>query len=183
MMPSMLAVGGEDVDAAGAGRPEVARGVHLHAVGKARLALPSPASVTSANTRPGADRAVGLHRICHPDRLFRVRLRDVERLLVRREGEAVRRVQLLRQQGERAVGAEAVHALEGEFLLRIVPAIRQAVRRIGEVQRAGGVVDEVVRAVQTLAVVLVREARDLPVRLQARDAAVCRAGTSRAGPA
>src|SRR6185295_11667767 len=89
---------------------------------------------------------------------------------VRRKGEPVWRVQLLRQQRERAVGAETVHALEGEFLLLVVPAIRQAVWRIGEVERTRRVIDEVVRAVQTLAVVLIREARDLAVRLQARDA-------------
>ena len=130
----MGAVGGEDVDAAGAGGEQVAIPVHLHPIRQAGELVHQRGRVVEHPAL--AERAVLFDRERHPDRSLRVRLRHVERLLIRREGDAVGAGHLLREEGKLAVFRQAVNAAEIEFPARIVEVFRQAVRGIGEVEVA-----------------------------------------------
>ena len=67
-----------------------------------------------------AERAVGVDRESHPDGLCRVGLRDVQRLLVGREGDAVGPRHLVGQQRQLAVRRQPVHAAEIELAARVV---------------------------------------------------------------
>ena len=62
---------------------------------------------------------------------------------------------------------DAEDAAEGQLLARIVEELRQAERRIGEVERAVGVVDEIVRTVEPLALVAIGEHGELAVAARA----------------
>ena len=82
-----------------------------------------------------------------------IRLRHIERAPVRREGDAVRGRDVLRDQCYRSVLREPVDAAPIHPPPWVVEAVGQAVGRVGEIQVAVGVVDQVVRAVETSALV------------------------------
>src|SRR6185503_10150975 len=109
----------EDVDAAGAGREEMALGIDLHAVGEPLLLRAHPARGVEEDAAVG-DGAVRLHVVGHPDRARGVGVRDVQRLLIRREGDSVGPRELLCQQGHLAIPADTVDALEVELLVRVL---------------------------------------------------------------
>src|SRR5260221_783526 len=183
----VLALLVEYVYAAGAGGEEMALGVDLHAVGQPLAFGADPARGVEADA-PVRDRAVRLDVVGHPDRALRVRVGDVQRLVIGRERDPVGPGEFLRQQAQLAVLADTVDALEVELFFRVLHLARETVGRIGEVERAVRVVDEVVRAVEPLALVAVGDryvlrlglgerrvhARDLPVAVLAEHQASLR---------
>src|SRR5262245_12617675 len=139
-------LGIERVDAPRARAVHVARAVDLHAVGRA--------GSVALRLRPesAVGEAAGRRDIEHPDVLARGVV-DEEPALVERETQTVGAVEVVDQQlGVLGVGAHPVHALEAE-LLRSLDAIElgAAVRRIREVDRAVAPADDVVGAVELLA--------------------------------
>ncbi len=103
--------------------------------------------------------------------------------LVGREGEAVRVDEVVaddRQLAGRPVEPEDEAAAQLRVGLVALAVVEDAVRRIGEPDRAVGRDDDVVRRVEPLALVPVDDRRPRPVALVARDAARCRA--RRRGP-
>src|SRR5262249_60356702 len=98
---------------------------------------------------------------------------DEESPAVAREAEAVGAVEVVHHQ-RRVLGiaTRAVNTLNGELLLALHSIeVHGAVRRIAEVDPAVGRADDVVRAVELLAVVVGGYRRDAPVRLGAGDLA------------
>ena len=99
------------------------------------------------------------------------RVVDVEDLLIGREGKAVRPLEVVDQQVQPALRVDPEDAVERQLLP--LDAAAQAVRRVGEVDRAVRADDDVVGAVQLLALVVRRQhlapaAR--PIRVDADDA-------------
>src|SRR5205823_1425291 len=92
-------------------------------------------------------------------------------LLVGRESDSVGSDQLGCGQLHLAV-LDAEDAAERQLLARIVVDARQPERWVGEVERAVRAVDEVVGAVEALALVAIGEHRERAGALQASDAAV-----------
>src|SRR5262249_50901178 len=119
-----------------------------------------------------AERTVGLDLERHPHSLLGIGIGHVERLLIRRKGDAVGPGHVLGQQRQFAVLAQAVDATEIQLARGIVPVLLQAVGRIGEVEIAVGLEDAVVGAVEALALVAVGQRGLLAVLFQAGDAAV-----------
>src|SRR5215468_12072864 len=159
-------LGIEDVHAPGAAAIDVARRVDLHPVGRA-LAL-------ARRLRPHAtarETAVGLH--VEDADVLTSGVVDEESPAVAREAEAVGAVEVVHHQRRvLRIAARAVDALKGELLLALHSIeVHAAVRRIAEVDPAVGRADDVVRAVELLAVVVGGYRRDAPVRLGAGDLA------------
>ena len=163
----MDAVPADDPDAAGAGGEEVAAQVDLQAVGGAGRGLVVDV-VEDAPVRG----AVLAEVVGHPDLLVLVGVGDVENVLVGREGDAVGAALVLDQQLELAVGAQAVDAVEVELAERRLLEALEAVRRVGEVERAVGAEDSVVGAVEAAPFEAVDDHRAGAVLLEPRDAAV-----------
>ena len=162
-----LAFTGEDPDAAGTGAVEVSLLIDLHAVGAAGTFIRS-CVVEEFSFGEGA---VGLNAVAHPY-LLRLGVADVEIFLVGRKGDAVgtgevadEKLQLCTSGGcagflfERV--RDTVDAVDLELLGGVGVFLRgQTVGRIGEVERAVGFVDEVVGAVELLALIGVGEDGD-----------------------
>jgi hypothetical protein len=164
------AVGREDVDAAGSRREDVAAFVDLQPV---RAPTPPADPRRCVREDPGgAERAVVLHRECHPEGALPVGVRHVERPLVGREGETVRRRELAGRERRRGVARHAVDARPRELARRVVERPRQAERRVGEPHLAVRADDDVVRTVEPLPVVPVRDHALRAVALEAGHAAV-----------
>lgn len=102
---------------------------------------------------------------------MRVGVSDVDALLVGGESDAVGAGHVVDEQFQLAV-ADAVDAVELEFLGGVVVLFGEAVGRVGEIEIAVRLIDSVVGAVEPLAFVLVGENGDLTVFLGAGDAAV-----------
>ena len=114
------------------------------------------------------ERAVGLQIIGVNVRSARVAGVHVERLFVGRKGDAIRVAQLGGEQRDFPAG-EPIHPAEGEFLDRRLLPLGQAIRRVGEKDVAVLRDGQVVRTVETLAVVAVGERGFFPVLFQPRD--------------
>src|SRR5439155_3617600 len=86
------------------------------------------------------------------------------------EAEAVGPIEIVREQlGGLRIGPHAEHALEGQLLLAFHPVeLGAAVRRIAEVNPAVGPADDVVGAVELLALIVRGDRHDAPVGLRAR---------------
>src|SRR5262245_26699125 len=142
-------LGVEDVDPARAATVDVARGIDLHAVGGAcafayRL-CPDAAS---------RQRAVALH--VEDSNVLPGGVVDEQAPSIEREAQTVGPVEIVHEK-DRAlrVDARAVHALERELLLaRDTVELGSAIRRITEIDSAVRRADDVVRAVELLALVV-----------------------------
>jgi hypothetical protein len=156
------------VDAAGPRGEEVPVHVRLHAVGRAFARSGPGHRLGEAARRAGAPvRAQGEGE---PDRLGGVGVRDVECALVRRERDAVRRPDRIRDQRHDTVRRHPVHALERDLARGVVVAQRQAEGRVGEVDLAVRRDGEIVRAVEAPARVALGHGREAPVALAPRHA-------------
>src|SRR5262250_3032670 len=156
----------EDVHASRPAAVDVALRVDLHAVGCA-LALPG-----GLRPHPAArEAAVGLH--VEDADVLAGGVVDEEATAVPREAEAVGPVEIVHHERRALrIAARSVDALEAEFLLALHSVeVHAAVRRVAEVDAAVGRADDVVGAVELLAVVVGGHGRDAPVRLGARDLA------------
>src|SRR5215470_4242250 len=156
----------EDVHASRPAAVDVARRIDLHAVGRA-LAL-------SRGLRPhpaAREAAVGFH-VENAD-VLAGGVVDEEATAIPREAEAIGPVEIVHHdRWALRIAARAVDALEAEFLLALHSVeVHAAVRRVAEVDAAVGCADDVVGAVELLAVVVGGHGRDAPVRLGARDLA------------
>src|SRR5262249_18424644 len=118
-----------------------------------------------------SERPVPLYFVAHPDLARRIRIRDVEILLVRREADPVGPRLVLAEGLELAV-LDAVNPIELQFLLGIVVLLGEAVGRIREIEPTVRLERGVVRAVEALALVSVGEHDELVVRVEPRDAPV-----------
>src|SRR4051794_23975509 len=142
-----LAVAGEHVQAARARDPEIACLVELLAVGDARLEA-EPLHLVDHVT--AGQRSVGRDREAAD--VTTVGVVDPERLLVLGEAQAVRLLEVVDEQLQLAVGGDAVDALEVELLLTLDSEAGPApVGRIGEDDRAVRGDDDIVGAVELLA--------------------------------
>src|SRR4051794_31656401 len=156
-----------------AGDPDVAALVELHAVDEVadgEVAGPDPVG----HDAPGAERAV----VADVERadVRPLGVVDVEDALVGGEAEAVGLAEVVIEQlGLAAAGGKPVQALEGEVLLALDAEPRHApVRRVGEVDRAVALYDDVVGAVELLALEVRRQhlaAGAAAVRVHADDRA------------
>src|SRR5215831_10579277 len=156
----------EDVHASRPAAVDVARRVDLHAVGRA-LALPR-----GLRPHPAArEAAVGLH--VEDADVLAGRVVDEEAPAVPREAEAVGPVEIVHHdRWALRIAARAVDALEVKLLLALHSVeVHAAVRRIAEVDAAVGRADDVVGAVELLAVVVGGHRGNAPVRLGAGDLA------------
>ena len=161
----MIALRTDDHDAAGAGRPQVPRRVDREAVGHAAVGAVRQVEQHAALVDP----EVVVDGIGHPLPGRAVRVGDVEGALVGREPDAVGPGLAVGQQVDRAVGVETVDAVPVE-LGRLGRG--EAVRRVGEEGGAARVVDDVVGAVEALALVAVGQRDPGAVGLDPRQAAV-----------
>ena len=103
------------------------------------------------------------------------RVGDVEQPLVRRESEAVRAHEIVGGDADRSrAGVDAIDVAGADLALGLVALVIRvdAVGRIGEPDRAVGSDDDVVRAVEALALEALGEDRDRAVVLGAGDAPV-----------
>src|ERR1051326_7924324 len=117
--------------------------------------------------------SVRLNFIPHDDLFLCVPVVDVEVLLVWREGESVRASEVSGKQLDSfPIWRDSIHAAVRQFLARVVKEFWKAEWRVGEVKRAIGLVDQIVRAVEPLAVVMIGQDRKLPIFLHADNAAV-----------
>ena len=107
-----------------------------------------------------------------PDRGLRVGLSHVKRLFVGRECHPVGAGHRVAGERKRAVGRQLVDAAEVELAARVVPALGQAVGRVGEGDHPRGVDGHVVGAVGPLALKGVGGRLLAAARLEPRDAAV-----------
>src|SRR5262249_15344982 len=151
---------------AGPAAVAVARRVDLHAVGCA-LALPG-----GLRPHPAArEAAIGLH--VEDADVLAGRVIDEEATAIPREAEAVGPVEIVHHDRRALrIAARAVDTLEAEFLLALHSVeVHAAVRRIAEVDGAVGRADDVVGAVELLAVVVGGDRGNAPVRLGAGDLA------------
>src|SRR6185437_6626760 len=104
------------------------------------------------------ERSFRLHLIPHDYLMSKVPIVDIEIFLVWREGEAIGAFQIgCEQANVFAIRAYAKHSAVGQFFAGIIRVFGQAEWRIGKVKRAVGFVDQIVGAVEPLAVVAVRE--------------------------
>src|SRR4029079_16814118 len=157
-------VGVEDVDAPRTAAVHVPGAVELHAVGSAGL------GPLRLRPHPAVGEAAVRRHVEHADVLSRSVV-DEQPPLVQGEAEPVGPVEVVHQQPRRpGVGAHPVYPLEGQFL-RALDAVelRAAVRRIGEVDGAVRLANDVVGAVELLAVIVRRDRHDAAVGLRARD--------------
>src|SRR6185503_981009 len=152
-----------DVETAAAAGVDVALDVDLHPVGHAGFGAAEIGKDAACllGERAVRQQVVGAN-------MAAPRVIDVEDALVRREGEPVRADHVVDHKRHRAeIGRHAINARDGD-----VPLIRrERTARIGEVDRAVGLHDDVVRTEQALAAETVGDDGDAAVRLVARDAA------------
>src|SRR5262249_30081327 len=80
--------------------------------------------------------------------------------------------ELLSHEEHLAFRGNCKYAAEGELLAPILEELRQPEWRIGEVEGSVGAVDEIVGAVEALALIAIRENRLAAVRLQSDCAAI-----------
>src|SRR5713101_7770283 len=137
------------VNASRAGGKDFAHRVHLHSFWSAFLGLRPGGSVEE--DPPFAQRDVFANGISHPDGVPCVGVGDVERSLVRGESNPVRSRKLFGQQRQFAVRRQPVNAAEVELPARVVESPRKAEGRVGEVKISIGLENQVVWAVQALA--------------------------------
>src|SRR5207248_1610186 len=153
--------GADDPDAAGTGAVEVAFAVELHAVRRAIAR-----ALQLAEYPPVRQRAVGLNS--EGADVASKRVVDVKGPLVRREGQAIRVLEVLGHRRQLAVRRKPEHALERDLAL---DSVRVRTGWVGEVDAAVGMADDVVCPVQGQTVPAFGEDGDAAVRLGARDAA------------
>src|SRR5678816_3084152 len=152
----------EDVDAAGAAAVHVTGGVDLHPVGRAppfaRRLRPELAT---------RERPVGTH--VEDTNVLAGGVVDEESPAVEGEAEAVRPVEVVDEEHRPLrVRAGAIDALKGQFLLPLdTEEVGSSIGWIAEVDTAVGRADDVVRAIELLALVVRREGRDAPAGLGA----------------
>src|SRR6185437_4264924 len=132
----MLALRRNDPDAAGAAVPDIALRIDLHAVGKARAGIRTHVDEGLAVRH----RAVRLHVIAVD--LLGADIIDIERLLVGRERNAIRRLELAVEQRELAV-LEAIDAGVRHAFGRVLVLGHRVLADVGEIDRAVGFDDEV----------------------------------------
>src|SRR6266540_719006 len=149
----VLAFGRDHPDACGPRHPEVPELVALHPVDEIHFLEARGADVLGQHA-VARRQAVGLE-LEHAD-VCPVSIVDVEQRLVRREAKAVGLDEIAGEQLQLTPARRnPVHALKVQVLIALDPEPGHApVRRIAEVDRPGRVDDDVVRAVQLLALVV-----------------------------
>jgi len=157
-------------------RPAIASSIEVFIDANAVGAPRSLVDVRIGEERSFTDGTVRVHRILHPDVLARIR--DIENFLVRGKCDPVwprqilddelnlrvigRRAGLLLQRSD-----DAIHAVDLHLFQRVVVLLcRQSVRRIGEIERTVGLVDEVVGTAEFFSVVRIGEDGDLSFRVE-----------------
>src|SRR5262249_33663185 len=115
---------------------------------------------------PRAECAVVVYRIAGHGFRGRVPVADVQVLLVGREDDAVRAFELAGEQPQSPI-PPGEDPTKGQFLPRVVKKFRQAKGWVREIQRPVGAVDEIVRAVEALALVAIRQHGESAVAFQA----------------
>src|ERR1700747_3369664 len=95
----------------------------------------------------------------------------VEIFLIRRESQAVWTREVGGDEFQFAID-QAEDAAERKLLTRVIEEFRHAERRISEEQRTVGAIDEIVWAVQALALIAIGENSKLSVSFETRDAPV-----------
>src|SRR5580693_5300717 len=145
----LLALWVQDPDPAGPAAIDISFDIDLHAVGDAGLAA---AQIGKDPVGVLGERAVG-QQLESTD-MTAPRVVDVEHRLIRREGQAVGQYKIVDQEAHTAeVGGDAVDAGKGQ-----VPLLRRGwVRpRIGEIDAAVGLDDNVIGTVESAALKAVR---------------------------
>src|SRR5690242_19871883 len=163
-----------DPDAARTRAIKISLFIHLDAV-RGADAL---AGVGLAEYLAIGHRAVGLHVVTHPDHVVGIGNGDVEIFFIRRERNTVGACEVLDQKLKVAIVGRAsrlvrgcarqtVNAVERRVLRRIFVALgRQAMRWISKIERTVGFMDQVIGAVQALALIAVAEGGELGARFQ-----------------
>ena len=142
----MRAVRREDPDAFRTGSVDITLRIHLQTIGNA-LFFRAGEIVEDAAV---GNRAVGSHVVAHPEPLLLIGIRDVECLLVGRQRDPVGTGEVLDDGLQPAVSVQE-DAVERQFLGGIVILLEQSVGRIGEIERSVRTVDQIVRAVEPVA--------------------------------
>ena len=163
--PQMLSLGRENPDAAGARAVDIPIFIDFHAVGHAIFLCGRHVDEEFGI----GDRVIGLHFIAPI--FFGEGIVHVEIFFVGRKRDAVGRAQILDDQLQLSIFIK-IDAVVRKLFLRIVIAFAEAERRVRDIERAVGLVDQIVRAVEALAVILVRKDRTLAVFFQTNDAVV-----------
>ena len=166
---------GNDPDATWAGTEQVAACIELEPVGDTGRAVLRHGVERGASTQG----AVRLDLEAHPDPLHRIAVGDDEILFVRCEPEPVRPLHLLGEQLDLPV-FHAEHATERKLFRGIVVLTRESVWRIGEVDRAVRLHDDIVGAIEALAFELVGEHGQFAGDLEPRDSTVAVLGNDHA---
>ena len=141
----------DEMHAARAGRPDVARDIGLQTIGQAAVLLHHRGRIVEEAGWP--ESAVDIHWKRLPDRGLRVRLGHVERLLIGAQRDTVWKRHFLGEQGHAARGRDPVDAVPGDLAgLRVLRAFGESIGWIGEIDGAPLVDRAVVGAVEPLAV-------------------------------
>src|SRR5438552_1470371 len=163
----MFSFGRKDPESAGARGIDVAEAIDFQSVPSvfARLA--------GCVEKSGfvCERSVWLNFVTQDDFFLVVPIVNVEIFLVGREREPIRARQIGAYEFQFAMD-QAVDAAEWKLLAPIVEKLRQAERRIGKVERAVGAINEIVRAVEPLALVANGDHGQLAVIIKSRNAAI-----------
>ena len=145
--------------------------IHLHPIRRSRSWIRSQV----IEDLRVCQRTILLHAIPHPQPL-RLRIVDIEIFLVRRKRNAIRPRQVLDQQLQliarrRGPGRlikrlrYAIHAIHLQLLDRVAVTLRrQPIGRISKVKRPVGLVNQIIRTIKFLALIRVRQHRDLRTR-------------------
>ena len=144
----MMSGGIPDPDSLGPGDIEIAVAIQLHAVGNTALG----GAGFAGKDATVAQGTIGMEIVDADIALIAVV--DIKLLAVRRKSQAVGLREVLREKADFAFGAEAIDALEGDFLFFVG---RQIQGWIGEIDGAIRTEDDIVRAVEALAFEVVGE--------------------------
>src|SRR6266481_5175881 len=162
----MLALRGDNPQTTGARHVKIALLIDLHPVERV-LAFSRPHIEEDFSVR---QRSIRLYLVPHDDLFLLIPVVYVEVLLVGRKCKPIRATQFVGQQLDLfPVSRYAEDTAVGQFFSWIVEELRESERRVGEIQRSVGLVDEVIGTVEPLSFVAVGQHRKLPVLFHAND--------------
>src|SRR5437868_4518851 len=163
----MFALGRNNPEAAGSRYVQISLLINLHAV-ECVFALGRGHVEKDFSVRQSA---IGVHFVSHDDLLLSVPIVDVEVLLIWREGQTVRSLQIGGQQLDLlAIWRDAEYTAVGQFFTWIIEELRQPKRWIGEIQRSIRLVDEIVGTVEPPPFIAISEDCELAILLHTNHA-------------
>src|SRR3954468_9665189 len=165
----MFAFRGEDENAARTGGPKISLLIDFHAIGQAFFGFVFYEFGDIGKKAAVADGAVLFDVVSHPDGMVRIGNGDVENGFVGRKSESVGKGKVFGEEGDFAIGFEAINAVVAEFFGGIVILFQKAVGRIGKIKVAVGFVNEVIRAVEAAELVIFGKHRDSAGLIQPTD--------------